>query len=154
MRAWAVRRLYRACREENTSHARARQLLRAWLSPHQKMQFEANGHFDVVGCHSGKRYRIRRGTSANINELDGNGHLGPGWCFVPAGALAEGDVMLAQKIALETNEQGALDVANSFPGPMRWRGPFASHPRSHPMAERAQPVGQDASTPRTPLLTY
>lgn len=62
--------------------------------------------------------------------------------------------MLAQKIALETNEQGALDVANSFPGPMRWRGPFASHPRSHPMAERAQPVGQDASTPRTPLLTY
>lgn len=115
MRAWAVRLLYRACREENTSHARARQLLRAWLSPHQKIQFEANGFFDVLGCHSGKRYRIRRGTSANINELDGNGQLGPGWCFVPAGALAEGDVMLAQKIALETNEQGALDIANRSP---------------------------------------
>lgn len=97
MRACAVRLLYRACREENTSHARARQLLRAWLSPHQKMQFEANGHFDVVGCHSGKRYRIRRGTSANINELDGNGHLGPGWCFVPAGALAEGTSCLRRK---------------------------------------------------------
>src|SRR3954468_5837456 len=41
VRAWAVRLLYRACREENTSHARARQLLRAWLSPHQKIQFEA-----------------------------------------------------------------------------------------------------------------
>ena len=34
--------------------------------------------------------------------------------LVPLGYLVAGDVMLAQKIALETNEFGALAVANSF----------------------------------------
>jgi hypothetical protein len=32
-------------------------------------------------------------------------------CFAPVGALVQGDVMLAQKIALETDEQSALTVA-------------------------------------------
>jgi hypothetical protein len=35
-----------------------------------------------------------------------------GWCFVPKGSLVTGDVMLAQKIALETFECRALAVAN------------------------------------------
>jgi hypothetical protein len=35
------------------------------------------------------------------------------WCFGPQGYLPVGDVMLAQKIALETNEKAALQVANS-----------------------------------------
>jgi hypothetical protein len=34
------------------------------------------------------------------------------WCFVPDGDLVAGDVMLAQKVALETNERGALSVAH------------------------------------------
>jgi hypothetical protein len=34
------------------------------------------------------------------------------WCFGPEGELPIGDVMLAQKIALENNEQAALGVAN------------------------------------------
>jgi hypothetical protein len=38
-----------------------------------------------------------------------------GWCFVPCTPLVAGDVVLAQKIALETNERGALAVAKSFP---------------------------------------
>ncbi len=33
-------------------------------------------------------------------------------CFAPVGYLVAGDIMLAQKIALETNESGALAVAN------------------------------------------
>ena len=35
-------------------------------------------------------------------------------CFVPSGGLVAGDVMLVQKIALETNEQTTLAVANPF----------------------------------------
>jgi hypothetical protein len=35
-------------------------------------------------------------------------------CFVPHGSLVAGDVMLAQKIALETFEAGALSVARRF----------------------------------------
>jgi hypothetical protein len=37
-----------------------------------------------------------------------------GWCFVPKDNLVAGDVMLAQKIALETDERGALAVARNF----------------------------------------
>jgi hypothetical protein len=76
-----------------------------------------------VGCDTGRRYRIRRGTSANVNEIDEYGRLGTGRCFVPLGGLAQGDVMLAQKIALETDENRALSIANSFPGPLGWRLP-------------------------------
>jgi len=42
-----------------------------------------------------------------------------GLCFAPVGSLVPGDVMLAQKIALETDEQSALAVANVIPGPRR-----------------------------------
>lgn len=41
----------------------------------------------------------------------------------PLGGLAQGDVMLAQKIALETDENRALSIANSFPGPLGLRLP-------------------------------
>jgi hypothetical protein len=34
------------------------------------------------------------------------------WCFAPEGRLAVGDVLLAQKIALETMEIKALEIAN------------------------------------------
>jgi hypothetical protein len=67
-----------------------------------------------VGCDSGKRYRIHHGTNTNVVELDDAGHPKTGWCFVPAGYLVAGDIMLAQKIALETYERSALAVANRF----------------------------------------
>lgn len=37
-----------------------------------------------------------------------------GWCFLPERALAVGDVMLAQKIALETDQAAVLAIAKSF----------------------------------------
>ena len=48
----------------------------------------------------------------NIAELAANGRVTRRWCFAPEGALATGDVMLAQKIALETFELNALAIAN------------------------------------------
>ena len=63
------------------------------------------------------------GRPPHVNELDEYGRLGTGRCFVPLGGLAQGDVMLAQKIALETDENRALSIANSFPGPLGWRLP-------------------------------
>jgi hypothetical protein len=50
----------------------------------------------------------------NICELDDAGRPRAGWCFVPNDNLVTGDVMLAQKIALETDERGALAVARNF----------------------------------------
>jgi hypothetical protein len=100
---------------EDTREARSTKLLREWLSPEQRAQFDAKRYFDVIGSDSGKRYRIRYGCATNVHEIDGDGRSIVGWCFAPTGNLVAGDVMLAQKIALETNELRALAVANRFP---------------------------------------
>ena len=128
LRSLAVGRLYEAAKDEKTILGRSMRLLRSWLSPEQRAEFDTRGYFDVVGCDTKKRYRIRRGTSGNVNEIDEQGRLGTGWCFVPLGGLVEGDVMLAQKLALETNEESTLRIANSFPGPIRWRLPVSFLP--------------------------
>ena len=98
----------------NAPQVRGLRLLKDWLSPQQLAQYGIHNYFDVIGCHTGRRYRIRHGTSANISELDSAGRPVVGWCFIPRDDLVAGDVMLAQKIALETNERGALAVARNF----------------------------------------
>jgi hypothetical protein len=57
---------------------------------------------------------LNHGVGMNIYELDRAGRPQVGWCFVPSVDLVAGDVMLAQKIALETDELGALAVARNF----------------------------------------
>jgi hypothetical protein len=105
---------WRAVRIE-TAAARGKALLNEWLSPEQRVQFEATQSFEVVGCHTGKRYRIRYGAATNVFETDETGYPVMGWCFLPSGGLVPGDVMLAQKIALETDERAALLLARRFP---------------------------------------
>ena len=108
-----ARHLACAARRRVKAEQRALALLKDWLSPTQLAQYEIDGHFEVMGSHSGKRYRIRRAGHMNIDELSEHGALVAVWCFGPHGYLPVGDVMLAQKIALETNEKAALQVANS-----------------------------------------
>ena len=93
---------------------RSLKLMRRWLSAAQREQFDGRGYFDVIGSHTGRRYRIRTGYSTNICELDSFEHTVARWCFVPCENLPAGDVMLAQKIALENDEPSALKVARSF----------------------------------------
>ena len=83
-------------------------LLREWLSPMQRAQFDASKSFDVVGCDSGRRYRIHYGRVTNVHEIDDAGQPVTGWCFVPSGHLVAGDVMLAQK--LRWRQTSALDA--------------------------------------------
>jgi hypothetical protein len=97
-----------------TREQRGLKLLREWLSQEQLAQYDARRYFEVIGCHTGKRYRISHGTGANVIELDDAARPRTGWCFVPGENLVAGDVMLAQKIALETDERGALVAANNF----------------------------------------
>src|SRR5712664_2446419 len=94
--------------------ARGLKLLKEWLTSEQLALYETKSYFEVTGCHSGKRYRITHASSMNIHELDDTGRPLVGWCFRPQGYLVAGDVMLAQQIALETDERGALAVANRF----------------------------------------
>ena len=105
------------------TEARGLTLLRGWLSPKQRTCYERFRYFDVIGSDTQTRYRIHHGTQTNIEELSSTGQHVCKWCFVPDGDLVAGDVMLAQKVALETNERGALAVAHrSFvtSGPRRF----------------------------------
>jgi hypothetical protein len=112
-RAQVIRNWYReaGCTE---TEARAIKLLKEYLSAQQLAQFKAHRYFDVTGCHTGKKYRICYGTATNIYELDNAGRPQSVLCFVPNRSLAAGDVMLAQKIALETDEWSAVAVAKRF----------------------------------------
>jgi hypothetical protein len=102
-------------RPRTEADKRAMMLLRSWLTPEQDKQWAARGEFEVFGSDTGTRYRITYRAVMNVHQLDPAGHAVTQWCFAPAGGLAVGDVLLAQKIALETMEREALAVANSQP---------------------------------------
>jgi hypothetical protein len=87
-------------------------LLKENLSPLQCHQYAKSRSFEVVGGTTGRRYRIQHGRLMNIEELDPNGRLVRIWCFSPAGGLVTGDILLAQKLALELFELEALAIAN------------------------------------------
>lgn len=110
----ATRALFIRHGAESTPEGRSLLLLRKWLSPAQREQFARKGYFEVVGSDSRKRYRIHAGASVNVCELDGRDCPQEGLCFMPIGALPIGDVMLAQKIALETYEGEVRAVARRF----------------------------------------
>lgn len=94
---------------------RGYQLLIDNLSRAQRDQYLTYRYFDVVGGDTGKRYRIRHGYQMNVEELDQKGRRRRLLCFLPAARLPVGDVMLAQKIALELFELDALQVAHHSP---------------------------------------
>jgi hypothetical protein len=95
------------------AEAKGLSLLRSWLTPEQDEQWSRDSEFEVVGCDTGARYRITSGTTMNVIELDKNGRSVKRWCFTPVGPMVQGDVLLAQKIALETMENYARSLANS-----------------------------------------
>jgi hypothetical protein len=109
--SWLIRLIGRTVWRVFDAEGRAIRLLKENLSATQLEQYEPHRHFDVIGGHSGKRYRIRPSTSMNIDEYDADGRLVTSWCFVPEGPLGTGDVMLAQKFALELFETDALSIA-------------------------------------------
>jgi hypothetical protein len=96
------------------AQARGLRLLRENLSPNQNAQYEQCGYFDVFGGETGRRYRIRAGYQMNVYQLDKKGRTVCVLCFAPDGELVVGDVMLAQKLALELFEADTLKVANRF----------------------------------------
>jgi len=87
------------------------ELMKNWLTPKQLEEYQQTSAFEVIGCDTGTHYRIFNACPYNVVELD-RGVRRRRLCFVPDNANAPGDVMLAQKIALETNERKVLEVAN------------------------------------------
>ncbi len=87
-----------------------------WLSLKQLNSLDRHGYFDVVGSETATRHRIDLGTALNIEPMRENGRSLGSWCVVSKGDLVARDVMLAQKIALETDERGTLSVAVLYAG--------------------------------------
>jgi hypothetical protein len=106
-----ARQRVRVITQRTPAERKALILLKEWLSPAQRARFESYGHFEVVGSRTGKRYRIRGNRVVNIDELDERGLLVATWCFGPEESLPMGDILLAQKIALENDEEAALAIA-------------------------------------------
>jgi hypothetical protein len=69
----------------------------------------------VIGSDTGTRYRIRNGRTLNVAQLNASGGCVRLLCFEPRGALPLGDILLAQKVALELFESEAIGVANESP---------------------------------------
>lgn len=100
------------------AHRRGMRLLIENLTPQQRRTFERRRYFIVQGGDTGRFYRIREGRQLNIDELDSFHRTACVWCFHPGEALVVGDVLLAQKVALECFEEDALRVA--YRHPPRW----------------------------------
>jgi hypothetical protein len=107
--SWSRRRI----RARRPAEERGFALLQAWLEPEQAEQWASLRAFEVLGCDTGTRYRITCGTAMNVRQLDQIGRTVARWCFVPEGDLVTGDILLAQKIALETMERQVLKLGNT-----------------------------------------
>jgi hypothetical protein len=101
----AVESQSRRNRARKPAEERGFALLQAWLASQRA--------FEVLGCDTGTRYRITCGTAMNVHQLDQTGRSVAKWCFVPEGDLVTGDILLAQKIALETMERQVLKLGNT-----------------------------------------
>ena len=93
------------------SNKKSIELMKNWLTPKQLEEYQQTSAFEVIGNHTGTHYRIYNASPYNVIELD-RGVRRRRLCFVPDNTNAYGDIMLAQKIMLETNERHALEVAN------------------------------------------
>ena len=105
--------LFKPSESPRVAEQRALELLKSHLSDTQLAQFSASGRFEVTGGDTGTRYVVRNFTSINIEQLNSKGEPEKGWCFGPQGNLARGDLLLAQKLALECFEVQALKRAHS-----------------------------------------
>lgn len=117
-------RVQREGQEREAAETRAETFLLSFLSEEQRASYRDNQRFEVVGSVGG-RYRIRQGMVGNIDWLDENGQFGGSLCCHPSGGyLPRADIMLAQMLALTTDEVGFVRLANRYSG------------NTHPLRER------------------
>jgi hypothetical protein len=109
LRRWWIRFLEAS---RNSADQKADDLLKSNLSATQRLKYETDGCFDVIGGDTGTHYRIRCGYQMNVEQLDAVGKRVRLLCFVPKHPLPMADIMLAQKLALELSESEVLAIAN------------------------------------------
>jgi heme exporter protein D len=87
---------------------RAEELLLAWLSPEQRMQYRTFGRFEVTTA-AGHRYRVCPG---GVVRLDPRGWA---YCIEATTPVPVADELLAFKLLLETDEPLFLATVHRYP---------------------------------------
>lgn len=101
-----------------SAESRAEKLLRSMLTADQKAMLTAHGYFEVFGS-AGNLYRINWGTAGNVDHIDHDGRRAAVLCAHPDMReqwLPTADVMLAQMLALMTDEPAFIRKANVHAG--------------------------------------
>lgn len=87
-------------------------LLRLFLNAEQWECLEKNGFFTMIGA-SGARYEIHNDSHiGNVIAVDFKGKKRQALCAHPRKDLPQADVMLAQMLALQCDEEAFLEKAN------------------------------------------
>ncbi len=95
---------------DETAKNKAMSLLKSVLDDQQIKDLESNSYFFLVGS-AGNRYKINASYMiGNVEEIDDDGMVAK-YCAHPMN-VPIGDVILAQKVWLETDEEGFKRVAN------------------------------------------
>jgi hypothetical protein len=111
-RQWQEERARQRAEAQQRRHdinARALELLRSCMNDEQRDQLVRLGRFSVAAP-SGRVYWIETGYAGNVHS---NGWT---YCIHMRSDIPEGDQMLAQKLMIETDEEGFLRIANASPG--------------------------------------
>lgn len=90
---------------------RAEELMFLIIGEERKQQYIEKKYFDVQV--NGRTYRVHRGRSKNIDVLE-NGEVKEKLCIHPAEQVPDPDTMLAQFLALTTDEKRFLATANKW----------------------------------------
>jgi hypothetical protein len=101
--------------ENAKARDRAVKLLQEALSPEQRAEFADKGFFHLATITKEgqrRRYRIERGRSRNVKQVDDSGRVLKTLCAHPVSAVPDEDTMLAQKLWLEAHEDEFLRIAN------------------------------------------
>jgi hypothetical protein len=106
-----------AARELQEAHRKAEELLATHLAPEQREQYRREKKFEVIlkarfGLGSSRRYRVEHGWSGNVYLLDKDGRAIERFCIHHRESVPVPDLMLAQKLMLETDEEQFLKTAN------------------------------------------
>ena len=97
-------------REVQIASERARGLLMSLLNQSQRRQFDARGWFEVVGNATGRTYRIYHGAYGNVRLVEDDREVGA-FCAQPE-CVPVFDVLAAQKLQIECDENAFLAIAN------------------------------------------
>ncbi len=112
--------------ERKLANERAEALLRGTLSAKQLKELERRGYFHVVV--EARRFRITRGRSHNVKEVDARGRILRTLCAHPTEQVPDADTMLAQKLWLETRPAAFFQLANVLRVRRRTRGRVIATP--------------------------